>query len=54
MVTELVSTRWLADRASVNKVAVTTLKVAYPSLLDVGCFSHTFDNEWGKFVIATL
>ena len=30
----------MRDRASVNSVAITTLKLLYPSLLDVGCF-HT-------------
>ena len=38
----------MRDRASVNNVAVTTLKLVYPSLLDVGCFSHTFDNVGGN------
>ena len=34
----------MCDRASVNNVAITTLKVVYPSILDVGCFSHTLDH----------
>ena len=33
----------MRDRASVNDVAIRTLKVVYPALLDVGCFSHTLD-----------
>ncbi|PFX19546.1 hypothetical protein AWC38_SpisGene16042 [Stylophora pistillata] len=32
------------DRASVNDVAVRTLKILYPNLVDIGCFSHTLDH----------
>ena len=38
------------DRASVNNVAMSTLKVVYPSLFDIGCFSHTLDHVGEKFV----
>ena len=41
------SSRLLAcmhDRASTNSVAVGTLQIVYPKLLDVGCFSHTLDR----------
>ena len=41
------SSRLLAcmrDRASTNSVAVRTLQIVYPKLLDVGCFSHTLDR----------
>ena len=31
------------DRCSSNNVAVRTLKIIFPNLLDVGCFSHTLD-----------
>ena len=31
------------DRAACNGVALRTLKVVYPMLVDVGCFSHTLD-----------
>ena len=31
------------DRAACNGVALRTLKVIYPQLVDVGCFSHTLD-----------
>ena len=31
----------MRDRALVNSVAMATLKLLYPSLLDIGCFSHT-------------
>ena len=40
--------RSMRDRASVNNVAKTTLKVVYPSLLNVGCYSNTFDNVGGN------
>ena len=33
----------MRDRASCNNVAVRFLKVIFPRLLDVGCFSHTLD-----------
>ena len=39
----------MRDRASVNDVAIRTIKVIYPALLDVGCFSHTLDLVGGKF-----
>ena len=32
------------DRASVNDVAMRTVKVVYSSILDIGCFSHTLDH----------
>ena len=32
------------DRASVNDVAMRTIKVVYNELLDVGCFSHTLSH----------
>ena len=31
------------DRASVNDVAMRTVTIVYPYLLDVGCFAHTID-----------
>ena len=33
----------MRDRASVNDVAMRTIKIVYNQLLDVGCFSHTLD-----------
>ena len=33
----------MRDRASVNDVAMRTIKVVYNELLDVGCFSHTLN-----------
>lgn len=34
----------MRDRASVNDVAMRTIRVVYNQLLDVGCFSHTLDH----------
>ena len=34
----------ICDRASVNDVAMKTIKVVYNQLLDIGCFSHTLDH----------
>ena len=42
------------DRASVNNVAMSFVRVMYPSILDIGCFSHTIDNAGGKFNTPTL
>ena len=39
----------MRDRASVNGVATRTLKVVFPNLLDVGCYSHTIDLVGEKF-----
>ena len=39
----------MRDRASVNDVATKTLKVVYPNVLDIGCFSHTINKCWGAF-----
>ena len=42
------------DLASVNDVAICTIKVVYPALIDVGCFSHTLDLVGGKFNVPHL
>ena len=42
------------DRAACNGVALRTLKVVYPLLVDVGCFSHTLDLVGSKFDTPTL
>ena len=34
----------MRDRASVNDVAMRTIKVVYNELLDVRCFSHTLNH----------
>ena len=42
------------DRASVNDAAMNIVKVIYPNLLDVGCFSHTLDLVGEHFHMPTL
>lgn len=37
------------DRASVNGAAMRTVKVVYPYILDIGCFSHTIDRVGEQF-----
>ena len=44
----------MRDRASTNQVAVCTLKVVYPYILDIGCFSHTIDHVGKHFVTPLL
>lgn len=44
----------MRDRASVNNVALRTLSVIYPHLLDVGCFAHTLDHVGEKFCTPVL
>ncbi len=34
----------MRDRASVNNVAVQTLKIVFSLTFDIGCFSHTLDH----------
>ena len=31
----------MRDQASVNNLAMQTVKVVYPLIVDIGCFSHT-------------
>jgi hypothetical protein len=42
------------DRASANDVAIRTLKVVYPAIIDIACFSHTLDLLGSKFVVPHL
>ena len=42
------------DRASTNVAAMRALKIVYPRLLDVGCFSHTLDHVGDHFVVPVL
>ena len=42
------------DRAACNGVALRTIKIIYPHLVDVGCFSHTLDLVGSKFETPTL
>ena len=39
----------IRDRPSVNNVAVRTIKVIFPNILDIGCFSHTLHHVGEKF-----
>ena len=44
----------MRDRASVNGVALRTLKIIYPNLVDIGCFSHTVNLAGERFKIPLL
>lgn len=44
----------MRDRASVNDVAVRTLKILYPNVVDIGCFSHTLDHVGEKMETTIL
>ena len=44
----------MRDRASVNGVAMRTINVVFPDMIDVGCYSHTIDLVGGKFKIPHL
>ena len=44
----------MRDRAATNNVALRTLKVLYPYLIDIGCFSHTIDHVGEKFETPVL
>ena len=44
----------MRDRASVNSVAMKTVKINYPNALNVVCFSHAFDRVGEHFNIPTL
>lgn len=44
----------MRDRASTNNVAMQTLKIVYPSIVDIGCFSHTIDHVGSHFDTPTL
>ena len=39
----------MRDQESSNGVAMKTLKVLYPNLVETGCFSHTIDRVGEKF-----
>ena len=43
-----------ADMASSNNVAMLTIKVLYPNVLDIGCYSHTIDHVGECFETPTL
>ena len=42
------------DRASVNGAAMRTINVVFPSLVDIGCYSHTIDLAGDKFDVPVL
>lgn len=42
------------DGASVNNVAIRHLKILYPNLVDIGCFSHTLDHVGEKMATPNL
>ena len=44
----------MRDRASTTNVAMNTLKIVYPLIVDIGCFSHTIDHVGGCFNTPTL
>ena len=44
----------MRDRASVNGVATRTMKVVFPDVLDVSCYSHTIDLAGDKFRTSRL
>ena len=45
---------WMHDRTSTNGAAMRTIKVVFPSLNDVGCYSHTIDLAGEKFDVPVL
>ena len=44
----------MRDRAATNNVALRTLKDVYPSIVDIGCLSHTIDHVGEKFETPVL
>ena len=44
----------MRDRASVNNVAIRTMKIIYQNSLDIGCFSHTLDLVGDHFKLSNL
>ena len=40
--------------AAVNTVAMNTVSIVYPNILDVGCMSHTIDHVGDKFLTPLL
>ena len=44
----------MLDMASSNNVAMRTIKVLYPNVLDICCYSHTIDHVGGRFETPTL
>ena len=44
----------MRDRASVNNLAMRTINVIYPNMLDIGCFSHALDHVGENFKMPTI
>lgn len=44
----------MRDGASVNHVAMCTVSIVYPHVLDIGCVSHTLDLISGRFKMPVL
>ena len=44
----------MRDRASVNSIAMKTVKIVCPKIFDIDCFSHTIDRVGEHFNIPTL
>lgn len=44
----------MRDRASANGVSMCTIKVLFPNILDVGCYSHTLDHIGEHFNVPHL
>ena len=44
----------MRDRCCVNNVALRTLKIVYPNLVDLGCIEHTINIAGKHFQIPTL
>ena len=44
----------MRDQVSSNNVAMHTLSVVYPNLLDIGCYSHTIDHVGEHFQTPVL
>ena len=42
------------DLAAVTTVAMNTVSIVYPNILDVGCMSHTMDHVGDKFLTPLL
>ena len=44
----------MRDHASVNNVAMRTVAIMYPQVMDIGCMSHTLDHVGDHFKLLTL
>ena len=50
----IVTEHVIGARASSNNVAMATIKVLYPFIVDLGCYSHTLDRVGEHFKTPTL